>query len=471
MPYLDGESEFGLRPVDGGSDVPRAARRFGTGDGPVRFVDPQGLQLMVNKWGNLGHALGDYDAGMVTRLLDNLDRVRAVLAEHTDLDVYVTGGTLLGPYRDGRVMPHDDDADLAYLSRHGHPADVIREAFRLGRALVAEGITTVRLSAGHLQLHFEHEGLPDGYVDIFSGWIDDEGWWYQVFPVRQRVRREQLLPVGTIDVDGRPEPVCREPEVMLDAIYGRGWATPDPSFTFQIPPATSRRMYGWLSDQHMDRASWRDHYRYESFDEATLGREPSAYARWVADRSARGARVLELGAGRGGDALWLAEQGFRVHAVDYVDQVVTETARTAAERDLPVTSQTVNLYDLRRVIALGGATAAQPDPVTVFGRGLLGSFVDVARDDLWRLLGMVLRTGGRAHLDVPRESWVPEYGTGLPLHRAVPLDVLAAEMAPHGLRIEETHDAEEPHVHTPWSADVRVLPTTRMVITWQPRTR
>jgi hypothetical protein len=84
---------------------------------------------------------------------------------------------------------------------------------------------------------------------------------------------------------------------------------------------------------------------------------------------------------------------------------------------------------------------------------------------------MVLRRGGRAHLDVPRESWAPEYGTGVPLHRAVPLDVLAAEMAPYGLRVEATAEADEPHDHTPWGTGPRVLPTTRTVITWQRRPR
>src|SRR3954453_874446 len=99
-PFLRGIGEFTLRPVDEGTDTPRATGRFGAGDERIRFVDHDGRPLMVNKWGNLGHALADYDPGMVPRLLDRVDRVRRIMAEHTDLDVYVTGGTLLGPYRD-----------------------------------------------------------------------------------------------------------------------------------------------------------------------------------------------------------------------------------------------------------------------------------------------------------------------------------------------------------------------------------
>ncbi|WP_347057904.1 LicD family protein [Blastococcus sp. HT6-30] len=469
IPFLDGVAEFALRPVDGGSDIPRTTARLGCGEGSIRFVDPHGAPLMINKWGNLGHALSDYDPGMVTRLLDHVDRVRAILAEHSDLDVYVTGGTLLGPYRDGRVMPQDDDADLAYLSRHSHPADVILEAFQLGRLLAGADITVVRCSAGHLQLHFSHEGRPDGYVDIFTGWIDDLGWWYQVFPVRSRVRRDQLLPIRTIDVEGRPEPMCREPEVMLEAIYGPHWATPDPSFRFRLPTATAQRMYGWLSDQHMDRAVWRNYYRYSTVTASAA--KPSDYAQWLAGRLPPGGPVLELGAGQGGDALWLAEQGHRVEAIDYVDSVMTDAQRVAEERGLPARFRVRNLYDPRRALTLGGEIAARREPVTVYARGLLASFVTVGRPNLWRLLAMVLRNGGQAHLDNPQESWAPQYGLGRPLHIEMPLDVLAGEMAPYGLRIDEVHPAEEPHEHTPWSADTRLLPTTRMVISWQRRPR
>ena len=162
LPYLDGESTVGLHPVDGQGSPQVATARFGTADHPVRFEDAHGLGLMVNKWGTIGHALADYPAGIEQRLLHRVDRVREVMAGAVDVDVYVTGGTLLGPYRDGRVMPNDDDADLAYLSGHRHPVDVALEGFDLGRAVAVVGITVLRLSAGHLQLHFEHEGRSDG---------------------------------------------------------------------------------------------------------------------------------------------------------------------------------------------------------------------------------------------------------------------------------------------------------------------
>ena len=470
--YLVGVGTFTLRPVDGAGPELAASARFGNSDEPLRFDDRYDVGLIVDKFGKIGHALADYDPGIVSRLLDNADHVRDVVTASTGLDVYVMGGTLLGPYRDGRIMPNDDDADLGYLSRYSHPVEVVREAFDVGRHLRAAGLEVVRASAGHLQVNFTHEGRPDAYVDLFTGWVDDFGWWQHTFAVRTRARRDQVVPTITIDVEGRPEPAPREPELMLEANYGPGWRVPDPSFRFDIPASTSDRFWAYFSDYGMDRPLWENHYRYDlDGHRAVPGTAPSAYARSLADRIDPGAPILELGSGRGHDALWLAGEGHRVVAVDYVRWPTKRAAAVAADQGLPASFRTLNLYDLRRGLALGAELAARGEPLVVYGRGLLGTMWDIGRPQLLRLLSMVLRSGGRAYLDVPRTAFAPDPGHGIPLHRPVTADVLAAEMAPYGLVVDEAEDADEDVEHTPWSADSVSVPTTRMVVSWQRRTR
>jgi SAM-dependent methyltransferase len=472
QPYLVGVGTFTLCPTDDDRATLTATGRFAGSDAPLRFEDPYGMGLIVTKFGRIGQALSDYDPGIITRLLDHLDQVRDTVAERTGLDVYIMGGTLLGPYRDGRILPYDDDADLGYLSRHSHPVDVVREAFHVGRQLCAAGLEAVRLSGGHVQVNFTHEGRPDAYVDVFTGWVDDFGWWQHTFAVRTRARRDQVVPTITLDVEGRPEPAPREPEIMLEANYGPGWKVPDPSFRFDIPQDTQNRFWAYFGDHGMDRPLWEDHYRYDVVgDRVPLGSTPSDYARWLAERLDPDSPVLELGAGRGHDSLWLARMGHRVEALDYVRGPMTQAASAAVEQGLQASFRTLNLYDLRRGLALGAEIAARREPVVVYGRGLLGTLWDTGRPQLLRLLSMVLRSGGRAYLDVPRVSLAVDPGTGVPLHRAVSLDVLAAEMAPYGLAVDELHEADEIVEHMPWTGDSVPLPTVRMVVSWQRRTR
>jgi ubiquinone/menaquinone biosynthesis C-methylase UbiE len=64
-----------------------------------------------------------------------------------------------------------------------------------------------------------------------------------------------------------------------------------------------------------------------------------------------GACVLELAAGTGADAAFLAERGYRVHATDLAEGMVAETRRKIAARGLGdrMTAQRVSFTELERV--------------------------------------------------------------------------------------------------------------------------
>jgi ubiquinone/menaquinone biosynthesis C-methylase UbiE len=64
-----------------------------------------------------------------------------------------------------------------------------------------------------------------------------------------------------------------------------------------------------------------------------------------------GADVLELAAGTGADAAFLAERGYRVHATDLAEGMVAETRRKIAARGLAerMTAQRLSFTELERV--------------------------------------------------------------------------------------------------------------------------
>ena len=51
-----------------------------------------------------------------------------------------------GAVREGRLIGHDSDADLGYVSEHTHPVDVVRESFDLQRSLADMGYSISRYS-------------------------------------------------------------------------------------------------------------------------------------------------------------------------------------------------------------------------------------------------------------------------------------------------------------------------------------
>ncbi|MEU2347438.1 class I SAM-dependent methyltransferase [Modestobacter sp. NPDC049651] len=469
VPWLRGRFRVGLREV-GAAGTAETEVELGGGTGPLDLADRYGRPLVVNKWGRLGHALADAPEGLVERMLDSMDGIREVVQRELGDVVYVTGGTLLGPVREnGRVMPHDDDADLAYLSGHEHPADVTLENFRLGRALRAAGYDVLRLSVGHLQVVRDHDGAPDHYVDVFTGFLLG-GRWHQHFPIRAEARREDLLPPSTVTVEGRPEPAPRRPEFMLEQLFGDGWRIPDPSYQFDLPAATSDRFYGWFADYNVEREQWDDVVLLAPDGQQPARGGMSAFARAVHAETPESSAVLELGSGLGADALALARAGRTVRAVDFSRHAVRlaqEAAADLADTDLAgadLDLEVLNLLDSRAVVRLGARLAAEPVAWTVFGRRLLNALEDRGRDNVFRLCSMLLRRGTAAHLDV-----VTDHGyAGIAPHRHLSVAQVTEEARRHGLDLAEAVPRIEPMT---WfdAPQERLVETCRL--TFRRRTR
>lgn len=436
-PRLQGRFRVRLR-ASGADDGPAAEVSLDGSDEPLRLEDRFGRPLVVNKWGRLGLAITDAPPGFVDRLLDTTDDVRAVLEEKLGPVVYVTGGTLLGPVREhGRLLPHDDDADLAYLSGHAHPADLALEMFELSRALRAAGHTVLRLSIGHLTIVVDRDGVPDHFVDVFTGFLLD-GYWYQVFPVRTPADRDELLPPSTVVVEGRKMPAPRRPEVMLEALFGSGWRVPDPAFEFDVPPSTGHRFYGWFGDWDVGRHTWEDEYLLAERADRR-GEQPSALALELHERVPAEEALLELGCSSGADALALAAAGRRVHGVDYVRHAVADAAAEAERHGLDAAFEPLNLLDTRAVVRLGARLAAEGPPWSVLGRRLLSAVPQAGRDNVFRLCGMLLRRGTAATFDLVDDA----VDLPAPYERIGPEQV-AAEAARHGLHLVAQSSAVEP---------------------------
>jgi hypothetical protein len=467
LPRLTGRFRVALRPADAeaGADAPaEAVAALGASDTGPDLADIHGRPLVVNKWGRLGHALADAPEGLVDRMLDHMDEIRDLLLERLGPAVFVTGGTLLGPIRgEGRLIPHDDDADLAYLSDWSHPADVARENFELGRLLRERGYEVIRLSAAHVQMHFMHDGVPDHYVDVFAGFLLD-GMWYQHFAIRAVASREQLLPASTLVVEGRPEPAPHDPELMLRELFGPGWAVPDPAFTFSLPAAITDRFSAWFPDLHADREAWEDLVLLgDPGAVMTRDERPSAFADWVDRHTPQDHGILELGSGLGGDARALGARGRLVRAVDF-SRFAVEAASARVPEPARVTFEVLNLLDVRGVLQLGAECAAAEQPWTVFGRRVLNALEERGRDNVFRLCSMVLRRGGAVHFDVVTDA---EYA-GVPPYLRPTMEDLLREAARHGLVLDEASRWTEPMT---WigAPDEQLVELTRT--TWRRRPR
>jgi hypothetical protein len=439
--------------------------RFGEAEDRVRVLDEAGNPLAVDKGGRLQRDFSNTEGSAREEIMDALEQVMADLTDVCGLDTYLMYGCLLGAVRDGRMIGHDSDADVAYLSRHHHPFDIIRECSRATRQMRERGWKVVRMSGANFKVWVP---LPDGRrcgIDVFGSFhIGDR--FMVTGSLTGRLDRSALLPFGTVTLEGREVTAPARPEEVLEFTYGPDWRVPDPAFHFDHDPVDVRRMDAWFRAPRRRLRFWGDFYKSPEARRVPTG--PSLFATWVQERlEQRGdgpTRVLDVGAGTGRDSAFFAGHGHRVVALDFSGAGMAHTAALRRREDLRVTTRRLNLEDLRSVLITGARFAHQKGTREVYARGLLDTLGPSGRDNLWRFASMVQRRGGETFLEfrTPASRREPTY---FPAHQRTYLhpDVVEREVAAYGGRV----------VHRETGRGLAPLGTenpqiARLVVRWTP---
>ena len=110
---------------------------FGDGDGRVAFVDQDGIPSMIDKWGLLQRPFSGRDPEVLAQMVEMTDEILDVMEPRVRHAGWIAFGTLLGAAREGQVIGHDSDIDLAYLSEQDDAVGDGRRAVRRWQARCA----------------------------------------------------------------------------------------------------------------------------------------------------------------------------------------------------------------------------------------------------------------------------------------------------------------------------------------------
>ena len=152
----------------------------------------------------------------------------------------------------------------------------------------------------------------------------------------------------------------------------------------------------------MERADWDERHRTE---DRLSTREPNRFVVGAVGRLEPGT-VLVLAAGQGRNAVWLAEQGWRVTAVDYSGVALEKAAGFAADHGVELALDRADLFEWE--------PSAEYDLVTLV-------YFQVPmpdRHDVWRKAAAAVAPGGHLLL-VGHDSRNLEEGYGGPSHGEV----------------------------------------------------
>jgi hypothetical protein len=413
---LDGTAD--VRVVSGDGELFSGEVRFGSGEGRPRFVDGHGIPVFIDKWGLVQRPFdGRRQAGVVEAMVDMARRVLEVMRDDCGIEGWLSFGTLLGAARDGRVIGHDSDIDLNYLSEKQTPAEMAVELWDIGRALRRAGLEVQYRSASFVTVRF---GVPDGgqgNLDVYTCfYVEDR--LHETATVREVVPREAVLPLREVEFEGHRLPAPADPDRLLAVSYGPGWRVPDPSFRHLPGLDITQRFDGWFGSLMKSRRDWAAHNTRLAADAAADARlRPSRFARWVVPQLGGVQRVIEVGSGAGLDLTAYAgrrRRGRRALGLDYA----LPRRRTPYDGHPRVSARELNLDDLRDVLTSGAQLSRRDAQQAVVARHLLEALTPDGAEAFWSWCAMVLRRGGRTYLEgvarTPRlaHTWQSEREAG-----------------------------------------------------------
>ena len=431
----------------------------------LTLQDHNGHPLAVDRAGHLTRVFAETGDDVRRQVAEGTARAITDLREQVGVEAHLSYGGLLGAVRDGRMIGHDTDTDLAYLSRFTHPADIVLESYRIEREMRRLGWKVVRMSSADLKLFLP---LPDGstvQIDVF-GAFHVGGVFYQMGARSGSLPREALLPLSTVTLEGVDLAAPADPEAVLAFLYGPGWRVPDPSFQNVDPGTGVRRIEGWMRGVRTDLAEWNEIFRTRRSEVPKRG---SPFAVWVRRRIPADALVVDLGSGTGRDSGWFAGKHHRVIAFDYAGAALRFTRGRLGRAGVETPDVRVLPFnDLRGALLAGAEMARLPEPPFLYGRQLVGCLDADARANLWLLCSMALRRGGSLHLEYAATRRGLRRRTTDGLVRRADTEALAREIAAAGGRVVHQEHGEgkdffgepDPHVarlEVVWTPD----PTAR----------
>ena len=164
---------------------------------------------------------------------------------------WVTYGTLLGLVREGRLLPHDNDVDIAVMP--------VADDAPIRAAMAARGLTLLLDEAdsrGTSKLKFSHGPVV---LDLFFVREEGEMWADYCTLMKLSVLRSTHPPVAieTRVLDGLTLPVPRDAEAYLAHLYGPGWRQPVTRWNWYLSPPNAEIIVHWAELPRLGEKVWR----------------------------------------------------------------------------------------------------------------------------------------------------------------------------------------------------------------------
>ena len=154
-------------------------------------------------------------------LIRDMKSLSTFIKDKFNLDLYLIYGTLLGAIRENDFMEHDNDVDLAYMSKQDNLIDILNEFKGMCCILKNHNMLSKICSNGHFHAYSPNRRNK---FDMWTSFII-EGKYY-IVPLIDGIKEDQIInPLKPINFKNQNFLIPNKPEKLLDLLY-KDWKNP-----------------------------------------------------------------------------------------------------------------------------------------------------------------------------------------------------------------------------------------------------
>ena len=154
-----------------------------------------------------------------------------ILLASMNFDLLITHGTLLGFYRDGQMIPYDDDFDVFYISKYCNITDILFERMDLMNQLRSKFKVFIS-PTGNIKVVSKKHGVT---LDLMTAWYNDSDSTFNIGGYSSyNCKLDDVYPFHSLFTLGFELKCVNNIVLFLENEYGSGWSFPNPSYTYII---------------------------------------------------------------------------------------------------------------------------------------------------------------------------------------------------------------------------------------------
>ncbi len=161
------------------------------------------------------------------RILPEYEKINESMKREFGKSLFVFYGTLLGFAREGDIMVHDTDLDLAYLSNETNPEKITEEFYVISKYFIKTNQVTVPFTY-KIQ-------LPGRGISITPCWFTDTVFYSTFGFVGDgfEVKLSDIIPFKKVMLKGYEVLEPNNKIKVAQYLYGVGWKYPDPGWKWK----------------------------------------------------------------------------------------------------------------------------------------------------------------------------------------------------------------------------------------------